>query len=379
MLTSKAAQKTAAEVCNTPVRSRGPLVAILGPVLAGIALIFVVLRIIARQPTKSDLFGWDDAIIVFSWFIGMPLAIIDGFFYKYGLGKDVWEVSEDNITRLLRLFYMAEIFYLLCTVTTKLALLIFFLRVFPNAKFRMVTYGIIGACGAFCIGFLFPLIFQCRPISYAWTRWDGEHEGSCINVYAGIFAHAAINMILDLVILILPMPMLAKLHISYSWRQKTHIFIMFSFGMIVTIVCILRLNALVPLRNSTNPTWDYWGSVIWSVIEQEVGIICACLPAAKVVLARLLPSWLGLTTDQSRGQTPGPYGSTNSKRFSKPAERGSVTVQGGEHGFTELSDIQTPGEQFRPKRMSTIEEVQRTRSEGGTSDHSAPASTKQWY
>jgi hypothetical protein len=380
-LTDIAAQKTAADTCNMPVRKRGLLLPVLGPVLAGVALIFLILRIIARRPTQSDLWGLDDGIIVFAWVIGLPVAVFDPLFHKYGLGQDVWMVPVDHITRVLRLFWLAEIFYLLCTVATKLALLMFFLRVFPNRKFRIVTWTIIAACLAFCVGFIFPLIFQCRPIHYAWTRWDGEHEGSCINVYAGIFAHAAINMVLDLVILILPMPMLFKLHITYSLRQKAHIFVMFSFGLIVTIVCILRLNALVPLQSSTNPTWDYWGSAIWSVTEQEVGIICACLPAAKVVLAKLLPSWLGLTTNATASgrQTPGPYVSASSKRMSgKPSERGSVVPgQMGSDGFTELVDMPNDNRDGL-KRLSTVQEVQLARSEGGTSFSDPPVSTKGW-
>lgn len=356
------------------------MLAILGPVLTGIAFLFVVLRVIARQPSKNGLFGWDDAIIVLSWIIGMPVAVIDGFFHKNGLGRDVWTVPADDITRLLRLFYMAEIFYLLCTVTTKLALLIFFLRVFPNTGFRAVTRGLIWVCGAFCLGFLVPLIFQCWPVSYAWLRWDGEHHGSCINVYAGIFAHAAINMVLDLVILILPMPILIKLRTSYFWRQKVHVLIMFSFGVIVTIVSVLRLNALIPLRDSVNPTWDYWGSAVWSVVEQEVGIICACLPAAKIVLARFLPSWLGLMTDASRSgvQSPGPYAPANHKHLPRPGERAPVAVQGGNGGFTELEDVGAPVEQWRSKAMLTTEELPRTLSAGEISEHWVPVSTKQW-
>lgn len=366
-----------------PVRDRGRMVAILGPALTGIALIFVILRIIARRPIKTDMMGWDDAIIAFAWVIGMPVAVIDGLFYKYGLGKDIWMVSFGNITSLLRLFYLAEVFYLLSIVATKLALLMFFLRVFPNLKFRMVTKGMMGVCIAFCVGFLFALIFQCRPVSYAWLRWDGEHEGTCINVYAGIFAHAAINMILDLIILAMPMPMLFQLHLTYSWRQKSHIFVMFSFGLVVTVVCILRLNALVPLRNSDNITWDYWGSVVWSVIEQEVGIICACLPAAKVVFARLLPGWLSRTTNASKvsGARPGAQPSMNSKHASKPPERTSVafrSMQSGDAGFTELVDLEAPASRQYRTGVPKVQRAPTAPSDAGGSDHSVPTSTKHW-
>ena len=156
----------------------------------------------------------------------------------------------------------------------KLALLLFYLRVFPDYRFRQVVKGLIGAVAAFWVAFLFALIFQCNPVECescdlrwsapnervltypidAWIRWDGEHKGTCINVYAGGFAHAVINMVMDLVILLLPIPSIVRLQRSYSWRQRTHVLIMFSFGLIVTVVSVVRMTALVKFGNTVNPT-----------------------------------------------------------------------------------------------------------------------------
>jgi hypothetical protein len=107
-----------------------------GPILTFLALIFVIIRVVARQPNKTDLFGWDDAMIVVTWCSGAPLAIVDGFFWKHGLGKDIWMVSFDDITTTLKLFYIGEMFYLFATGLVKLSLLMFFLRVFPHERFR---------------------------------------------------------------------------------------------------------------------------------------------------------------------------------------------------------------------------------------------------
>ena len=380
MLTSAAAQNVSATTCKRAVRDRGLEVAIVGPALTGLALAFVGLRGLARRPDKGDLWGWDDAAVVFAWAIGLPVAIMDGYFYKYGIGKDIWTIPFDDITNLLRLFYLAEIFYLLSTVATKLALLIFFLRVFPNRNFRLATQVMMGICIAFCTAFILPLIFQCRPINYAWHRWDDQKEGQCINVYAGIAAHAALNMILDLIILILPLPILFRLHTTYFWRQKFHILVMFSFGLIVTIISLLRLVALFPLRNATNITWDYWGSIMWSVVETEVGIICACLPAAKVVFARLLPTWFKSTTYPSTMQrSEHPHGRrvVSSNRGPRLSDRGPSPIgstQTGETGLNNMIDLEAPAS----KESANMRMGATTPSDGGGLEDSRPTSTKQW-
>lgn len=41
---------------------------------------------------------------------------------------------------------------------------------------------------------------------------------------------------------------------------------------------------------TTNPTLDYLSLGLWSIIELDVGIICACMPGMATLLRRLLPS-----------------------------------------------------------------------------------------
>ncbi len=273
----------------------------------------VVIRLLARKPPLANMFGWDDTLIVLAFLSGFPLAVTQWFMGHHGLGRDIWTLSFDNITFVLRLFYMAEVFYLTSTVLTKISILFFYLRVFSSHTFRWVVWAVMSVCTAFFIAFLCSLIFQCSPISYAWTRWDGQHSGRCINIGTGIFSHAAINMVLDLVVLILPLPMLYNMQLTYSIMGKVHIFIMFSFGLVVTVVSALRLQTLVAFFNTKNPTYDLFGASIWSAIEIYVGIICACLPAAKVFFFRVAPRWVGFSTIGSTAQQgPTPQGASKS-------------------------------------------------------------------
>jgi hypothetical protein len=80
-------------------------------VLAGVSLVFVILRLIVRNPTKSELSGWDDVIITVAWLAVLPLSVLDVFLYKHGLGKDIWRVPFDDITQLLKYFWAGEMPY----------------------------------------------------------------------------------------------------------------------------------------------------------------------------------------------------------------------------------------------------------------------------
>jgi len=89
--------------------------------------------------------------------------------------------------------------------------------------------------------------------------------------------------------------------------------IRFVFGLIssssVTVVSGLRLKSLVHFAASNNPTWDQADVINWSNIEINVGIICACMPALRVILVHMFPKILGSTKGTSQPEYYNKYGS----------------------------------------------------------------------
>jgi hypothetical protein len=118
---------------------------------------------------------------------------------------------------------------------------------------------------------------------------------------------------LDIAIMILPMPILWKLHVD--WRKKIQIVAMFSFGLIVVTVSIIRLRLIIRLIKSKNVTHDYYEIIIWDSVEAYTSVICVCLPAAKVFFARSFslareslsehtPNWLPFSSFDRQSKNP---------------------------------------------------------------------------
>lgn len=130
---------------------------------------------------------------------------------------------------------------------------------------------------AYWVSLSITIIAACSPVSYSWTRWDpSEHSGHCIDVNAGIFAGAGINIALDLAILLLPVPKLLRLEVS--WPRKIGILATFSMGTFSVICSIIRLKSLIEWGHTTNATWDYNTVAVWSTIEGASTVICANMP-----------------------------------------------------------------------------------------------------
>lgn len=122
-----------------------------------------------------------------------------------------------------------------------------------------------------------PFSFQCKPISYFWTQWDGEHEGYCNNFQLAVYINSGLNIFFDLTVFFLPIPKLTSIQVQDK-RRKAGVVLTFLVGLFVTACSMVRLKYSSGVSQITNATYDYTDISLWSGIECEVGVICACMP-----------------------------------------------------------------------------------------------------
>ena len=176
--------------------------------------------------------------------------------------------------------------YISSLATTKISMLLFYLKVFPQRYFRVCTWVLIGLNVVYALVYDFLLTFQCHPIPGVWRSWDGEYEARCISINLIGWTAAAINILLDLLVIILPLPELLRL--SMSLKKKVQIVSMFAVGFLyanraayvsffagvsanviqssITVVSVLRLSSLIRFGTTENVTrkchslWLAWSS-----------------------------------------------------------------------------------------------------------------------
>ncbi|KAL1613299.1 hypothetical protein SLS54_010758 [Diplodia seriata] len=242
-----------------------------------------------------------DKSSIFTWVFLAPLTADSFYLTKYGFGKDIWTLPFETITNGLWVFYIQEHLYVLCTALAKISLLLFYLRIFPDAGFRKVVWGTLVFTLCFGTSGILVFAFQCTPINYAWHGWDDEHAGSCVNLGVFVLTCATLNIVLDFWVIVLPIPGILKLQSSV--RTKLQIVTMFCTGFLsITGVSIYRAVMLRKFATK-NPTWDYFDGGYWSMIEIDVSIICNCMPAIRKLLGHVTPKVFGTT---QKASTDGP-------------------------------------------------------------------------
>lgn len=160
------------------------------------------------------------------------------------------------------MYYVDEILYMLVMPIIKIAILCTYLRIFTNIKFKRLVYGTIGLNVAYAIAFSLITIFQCTPVknvcftppiltysficvvtnffslgwfAQAWENWDKSRPGRCNNINAQSWASAGWNIVLDLVVVILPMPMLWRMNLNP--RKKFLVMLMFGTFHNILLAC----------------------------------------------------------------------------------------------------------------------------------------------
>ncbi|KAH7116358.1 hypothetical protein EDB81DRAFT_916785 [Dactylonectria macrodidyma] len=288
--------------CGAPVRDRSRGCVIETITLTIISTLLIIQRFSFRIFWNTPIW-FDDWLILFCYLISFATMFLVVYgIVGHGLGRDVWTLSPSDITEFGKYLYALSVVYITAITMLKLSLLFFYLRIFPTTLVRRILWGTIIFNAISGVLFCFVLSFQCLPISYYWTRWDGEHQGHCANINAISWSYSILSISIDIWMLIIPLSQLPSLNLN--WKKKVGAGIMFCVGTFVTIISILRLRSIIKFSlPNQNPTWNFVGITTWSILEANVGIICACLPSLRLHLARILPNILGTSQQHSSSHT----------------------------------------------------------------------------
>lgn len=190
-------------------------------------------------------------------------------------------------------------------MATKTSICLFYSTLSKNhPMFKWMNIATMVVVNVAGIALTFLNIFQCRPIGAAFDD-PISPSATCIDIVTLYLSSAPVNIITDLAILFLPMPILTGMRLPRN--EKIILIITFSFGAFVAVVDVVRIAYLESAAlarfeanggsSATNAEYDYsWIaslSFMWSAVEVHVGIICACVPGVKPLAAKIFPSLLG--------------------------------------------------------------------------------------
>jgi len=110
----------------------------------------------------------------------------------------------------------------------KISILLFYRRLFIAKPFKIASGVMMALVASWALSFTSAMLAQCSPPPYFWESFESEYPGHCIDVLHMYEGLAYSDLILDILVLSLPIPMVASLQLP--WRTKIKVIDMFMLG-----------------------------------------------------------------------------------------------------------------------------------------------------
>lgn len=256
-------------------------------VMTVIMVVALVLRFISRtmlpksaRNYENSLIWWDDYVALAATCAQIALFAMEFAMIDAGFGRHMMTLDMDKILFLSKMNWAGNFVYDIALFLSKIAALLFLARVFPRASnskwFNYALWTTFGLNVAWLFGIVFGTIFFCWPIS---KNWLVTQPGNCGTQFDLLVGSAVPSVVIDLIILVLPLPKLWHLRIDRA--KKVGLMAVFILGYCVIIVSLGRLITVTTQLDAVAA--DFTHALIptyyWVSAEVPVTIISISLPA----------------------------------------------------------------------------------------------------
>ncbi|KAI8664108.1 hypothetical protein NCS55_00918000 [Fusarium keratoplasticum] len=201
---------------------------------------------------------------------------------------DLGKSSASNVQLQLTGLLANTLSYLITPSVTKIAILAILFRINPSIPYRCAVVAIAVAIFTYTLVLCIVAGGPCNPLK--------EGTLQCLQNVA--LSHAVLNIASDFAVVAIPIPTIHGLNLSF--KQKLSVGSILAAGSFVVICSIARLPYVLVLSKTQDATYTQAILGIWSIVEINLGIICACAMRLKRLVTTYLPSF-AVFFSRSRG------------------------------------------------------------------------------
>lgn len=141
---------------------------------------------------------------------------------------------------------------------------------------------------------VFAAVFTCWPVSDAWSfevferGLYGTHATQCYNPGPFWLFNAGYNLATDVLIWTLPIIFFLNLQ-SMPLRRRLELIAIFSAGLMAIVASAIRLRTMILwLTDFTKQGENTANVLLWSQVEQNIGIVAASVPFLRPIFRKFL-------------------------------------------------------------------------------------------
>ncbi|KAL9054794.1 MAG: hypothetical protein Q9162_003917 [Coniocarpon cinnabarinum] len=300
---------------------------------------FVALRFGSRFFIRRSEIGWDVSIAHYESIGDRPanLPIMQP------------DQLHSQLEPTMKLVFATIILLILGFTLPRISILTLYLRIFAGRRTRILTYSIIAVVTAMGIAFMLIAIVFCKPTRFFWDRT--VPGGTCMDFNLYYRSFALPNILVDLVMLITPLPAIWSLEASVA--RRIGVSAIFLTGILALVSSCVRWAVYSRIDASRVVPRDSAPLLFMNIIECSTYLIAACLPASYPAFEALIPRRIRMRFHLEPSSIPMKYPQKPRRNVVSPALRRMApdghTELVNETGFSRL--VEPPTRVLSPTRL----------------------------
>ncbi|KAF7891936.1 hypothetical protein EAF00_008238 [Botryotinia globosa] len=281
------------------IAGKGPTIVAVMWTETVIALIAIGLRLYTKGFITRNV-GFDDYLIIVSWFMLMPYTAACTAATTQGFGQHSSDLTIEAFANATRSEIIGQTFCIIGIATSKASASVFLLRLAVVEWHKWILYiTMFAVTGIAVICALFDFI-RCDPIAHVWNPyipakcWVSTEQFTAISITVGVTSAAA-----DLILAALPWIILWKLNIKK--KEKVLITSSMSLGIFAMVCGVIRTVNLNGLSSRSDYSYETIGLILWSSTELMITILTATIPTYRPLYKVLRGSLSSTGRRSSRG------------------------------------------------------------------------------
>ncbi|KAI1372738.1 hypothetical protein F4677DRAFT_449221 [Hypoxylon crocopeplum] len=270
-----------------PLTAEGTKVIVSGVVLILLTALWTWMRLWSLRRSGRP-FGVEDgfnlgAVALFCGLIATDFVMV----LAGGMGHHMRELQDWHVARLLKALFTRQFMYAATLGLVKISVILMFMRIFFVNRYKLAAIVVM----VFTIVWVFLTVLMelllCRPMEMNWnSRTPG---GTCGDQKAGLVAVGILDIINQLAILMLPLPVVLK--VGMDMRYKIITACIFGIGILTVVFGTIRLCTVMQI-DITDVSYTTVDTTVYGASEVGISIIVSSCPLLRPVFDRLLPTRL---------------------------------------------------------------------------------------
>ncbi|KAL9101416.1 MAG: hypothetical protein Q9163_003327 [Psora crenata] len=204
-----------------------------------------------------------------------------------GIGWPDDQIAPEVVERTMKYSLAGQTSWPIANGLVKLSICLTFIRVFFVRGFRICATIVYSLSLGWSVATMLVGYLICSPIS---KLWDLTAAGHCGDQVAAYITLGVLDVILDIAVYMLPIPMIYRLQVPL--HTKIALATSFALGLLTILASVMRLVAVIQIDFAADFVEGQVSDAYWCAIEVSVGIIVASSIVMRPLLERM-PSLFG--------------------------------------------------------------------------------------